>query len=293
MTSAAAIQVPASPAGRARLDAPAHLSEQDFRRIAAILHQDSGIHLSPGKTSLVYSRLAKRLRALGLESFRDYCDLVASDEGAQERQAMLSALTTNVTHFFREMHHFIDLGQRLRGGWIDRAKAGGRLRLWSAGCSSGEEPYSIAMALLSAFPDAAKYDVRILATDIDPIIVQKGRDGLYPAKNAESVPPAMRDRFLVRQGEGQVAITDAVRELVAFRELNLMAQWPMKGKFDAIFCRNVAIYFEEETQERLWGRYAPLLNPDGRLYVGHSERVNDTRFVSAGLTAYRLADGAA
>ncbi|WGM38330.1 protein-glutamate O-methyltransferase CheR [Caulobacter sp. NIBR1757] len=266
------------------------LGDAEFRRIAAILHEDSGIHLPPGKTSLVYSRLAKRLRALGLESFRDYCTLITSEEGLGERQAMLSALTTNVTHFFRETHHFIDLASQLRNGWASRVRSGGKLRIWSAACSSGEEAYSAAMILLAEIPDIARYDVRILATDIDPVIVAKARAGIYPQAVAEHVPKIMRDRCMERQADGTYAVSQAVRDLVAFNELNLMADWPMKGRFDAIFCRNVAIYFEEATQERLWGRFAPMLAPDGRLYVGHSERVGDPRFKSDGLTAYRLAN---
>ena len=270
-------------------DAVLPLSDQEFKRIAAILFEDSGIHLPEGKASLVYSRLAKRLRALGMESFRDYCALITSSEGLDERQAMLSALTTNVTRFFREGHHFEDLTQQLKKGWAKQAKSGGKLRIWSAGCSSGEEPYSVALTVLAELPDAARLDVKILATDIDPIIVQKGYVGIYPAQATDSIPPTQRDRWMDRLPGGEFSVGDEARALVSFRELNLMADWPMKGKFDAIFCRNVAIYFDEATQNRLWGRYAPLLNPTGRLYVGHSERVSDSRFVSDGLTAYRLA----
>lgn len=265
------------------------LGDEEFKRIAAILYQDSGIYLPEGKTSLVYSRLAKRLRALGLENFRDYCALISSAEGTSERQAMLSALTTNVTRFFREEHHFEDLARRMRSGWADLARRGGRLRFWSAGCSSGEEPYSMALTILQELPDAARLDVRILATDIDPQIVDRARRGVYTADCVQPVPPAPRERFLQRTPEGGYRVGEDVRELVAFRELNLIGQWPMKGTFQAIFCRNVAIYFDEPTQERLWARYAPLLTPDGRLYVGHSERVGDRRFESDGLTSYRLA----
>lgn len=287
MTAVAMSQIEA-PRGRPQ-DVDLRLSEQDFKTIAAILYQDSGIYLPEGKTSLVYSRLAKRLRALGLESFRDYCALISSASGLGERQAMLSALTTNVTRFFREEHHFTDLSRRLKARWADHVKRGGRLRIWSAGCSSGEEAYSIALTILDVIPDAANLDVRVLASDIDPQVVDKGRAGIFSPSCVEPVPAGMRERWIRRLPNGDFSMGDEARELVAFRELNLMAEWPMTGKFQVIFCRNVAIYFDEPTQERLWSRFQPLLTTDGRLYVGHSERVGDKRFESDGLTAYRIA----
>jgi len=283
----AAFADPPTPASKGG-DMP--LSDREFREIAALLYADSGIHLPDGKVSLVHSRLCKRLRVLGMESFRDYVTLVSSASGALERRAMLSALTTNVTRFFREEHHFDDLAEQLRGGWAQKAKRGERLRFWSAACSSGEEPYSLALTLLGALPDAARYDVRILATDIDPMIVEKAREGVYPAASLEAVPSKLRERWTERRG-GDFVIAEEARALISFRELNLMADWPMRGRFQAIFCRNVAIYFDAETQERLWGRFAPLLSPDGRLYIGHSERVGDRRYEPAGQTAYRLKGG--
>jgi chemotaxis protein methyltransferase CheR len=269
----------------------AQLGDKEFRRIAAALYQDSGIHLPDGKASLVYSRLAKRLRALGMESFRDYCDLIVSDEGLYERQAMLSALTTNVTRFFREPHHFTDLASYFRTKLLDVARRGGKVRIWSAGCSSGEEPYSIALTLLAEAPDAARHDIRILASDIDPKIVAKARTGVYSAEAVSPAPAAARERWMDRLPTGDFSMGDDVRALVSFRELNLMSGWPMKGPFQLIFCRNVAIYFDEPTQERLWDRYGDLLTPDGRLYIGHSERVGSARFKTDGMTTYSLAGG--
>lgn len=267
------------------------LTFEDFRRIGAILREDSGIHLPEGKAQLVYSRLAKRLRALGLESFNDYCRLVAGPEGQEERRVMLTALTTNVTRFFREPHHFDHLKKLLVGGLAAKARAGGRVRLWSAACSSGEEPYSMAMTVLSVLPEAAELDVRILASDIDTNILAKARAGGYPDSTASQVPVDMRK--WLRTGSNGCAVDPTLQKLIAFRELNLMAAWPMKGKFDAIFCRNVAIYFELETQEKLWSRFAERLTPEGRLYIGHSERVGVAGFASDGLTVYRLQGGAA
>ena len=264
------------------------LTMADFRRIAAVLHEDSGIRLSEGKAALVYSRLAKRLRLLGLSSFRDYCKLISADDGAEERRAMLMALTTNLTRLFREPHHFDHLKAKLLAGLAAKAKSGGRLRIWSAGCSTGEEPYSIAMTVLSVLPSAPELDVKILATDIDANVLAKAEAGIYPAEAAAHVPPGMRQR-LRPHDEDTVTIDPVVRSLIAFRELNLMGDWPMRGAFDAIFCRNVAIYFDEPTQERLWGRFGDCLTPDGRLYIGHSERVGDSRFATDGQTVYRLA----
>jgi len=270
-------------------------TNEDFGAIARMLYDDAGIALTESKASLVYSRLAKRLRALGLESFRDYCHLVAGSEGLGERQNMLAALTTNVTRFFREPHHFEHLKTKILPELVSRAKARGRVRLWSAGCSTGQEPYSIALTVLDLLPDAANYDLRILATDIDPNVVATGRAAVYSDEAVQPVPAALRDRWMVRVKDGgrdAWGCGDEMRRLVAFRELNLMGNWPMKGTFDVIFCRNVVIYFDEPTQARIWSRFAPLLNPGGRLYVGHSERVGDTtRFETDGLTTYRIKDG--
>jgi len=264
------------------------LTEEDFLRISRILHEDSGIYLTTGKAPLVYSRLAKRLRSLGLSSFGDYCALVAGSDGLGERQAMLAALTTNVTRFFREPHHFDHLRNLLSHRLAAKAASGARLRVWSAGCSTGEEPYSIAMTVLGILPNAGDLDVRILATDIDPNVLAAAQAGLYSTEAAAQIPPAMRARLAPISERGGLRVDQAVRNLVAFRELNLMDEWPMKGKFDVIFCRNVAIYFEEATQARLWSRFADRLAEEGTLYVGHSERVNDSRFASDGMTTYQL-----
>ena len=267
---------------------------QDFAKISAMLYSDAGISLPESKATLVYSRLAKRLRALGLENFRAYCALVAGEDGLDERQNMLAALTTNVTRFFREPHHFEHLKSQVLPGLLEEARNGGRVRIWSAACSNGQEPYSIALTILSLLPDAGRYDIKILATDIDPNMVADGREGVYERSAADSIPPELRRRWctpvVTARGEG-VGMTDEVRALVAFRELNLIGQWPMAGRFQAIFCRNVVIYFDEPTQARLWNRFMPLLTPGGRLYIGHSERLCGdaaARFDTDGITTYRL-----
>lgn len=267
-------------------------TNQDFKRIAEILYGMAGISLPDTKATLVYSRLAKRLRALGMRSFKDYCVFVTTDQGRDESQEMLRALTTNVTRFFREPHHFDDLRANILEPIADQVRAGRRLRLWSAASSSGQEPYSMAFTVLSVWPNAADLDIRILGTDIDTNVLATGRQAVYDEHLLEGVSGAMRGSFFERDPNDRRAwrVCAAARSLVAFRELNLNGpSWPMKGPFDAIFCRNVVIYFDEPTQERVWSRFAPLLAPGGKLYVGHSERVgaNVRGFESCGLTAYR------
>ena len=266
-------------------------TEDDFKKIAQILHSHAGIALAEGKAALVYSRLAKRLRSLGLRSFREYCALVEDKQGVDERQAMMAALTTNVTRYFREPHHFDHLRDVVMPKLVDRARRGGRIRLWSAACSNGQEPYSMAITVLQALPEAANLDVKILATDIDPNMVAEGRAGIYREDAVTPVPLDLRRKWFKKAAGGAWEVADELRTLVSFRELNLIGDWPMKGKFDVIFCRNVVIYFDEPTQERIWSRFAPLLEPGGTLYIGHSERVSGpgaSLFETTGLTTYSV-----
>jgi chemotaxis protein methyltransferase CheR len=278
------------------IDGEFHLSTTDFNTIAKIIHAEAGIALGDNKGQLVYSRLAKRLRLLGLASFHDYCNVITSEDGAVERQAMIAALTTNVTRFFREPHHFEHLKTAILPPLLQQAKQGGRVRIWSAACSSGQEPYSIGMTILSLMPDAGRYDVKILASDIDPNILREGQEAVYPDGAMESVPPALRAKWFVNSGPGSARVNEELRALVTFRKLNLIGNWPMHGLFHAIFCRNVVIYFDAETQAKVWGRFVPLLEPDGALYIGHSERVSgaaERMLRSDGVTTYRsIARGA-
>ena len=270
------------------------LTAEDFRKIAQILHSHAGIALHEGKAALVYSRLAKRLRTLGLRSFREYCALVEDAGSLDERQAMMAALTTNVTRFFREPHHFDHLRDQVMPELAARARAGGRVRLWSAACSNGQEPYSMAITVLSVLPEAASLDVKILATDIDPNMIAEGRAGAYREDAVSPIPLELRRRWFQKTAahDGRVwSVAPELRELVSFRELNLIGDWPMRGRFDAIFCRNVVIYFDEPTQERIWSRFVPAMNPGATLYIGHSERVTGPAVATletAGLTTYRL-----
>ena len=279
-------------------DAEFAFSVSDFRWIAEFLLAECGIALGENKMNLVYSRLAKRLRALGLNSFQDYCELVGSEAGDAERKAMIAAMTTNVTRFFREPHHFDHLRDVLLPHFAKTLRSSGRVRIWSAGCSSGEEPFSIAMTILAAIPDAAALDVRILATDIDPNMVAHARSATYHGLSAESIPNELLRAWAVRKktdGDTVYEMADKVRALVRFNELNLLRSWPMKGRFDAIFCRNVMIYFNEETQFNVCRRFAEMLPPGGILYIGHSERLAEEGlpFDLAGQTTYAKHGGSA
>jgi chemotaxis protein methyltransferase CheR len=269
------------------------LTRRDLNEIAAMIYSDAGIALNDSKASLVYSRLSKHIRNLGLSGFRAYCQLVASPEGSAERREMLSHLTTNFTRFFRENHHFEHLRDEVLPGLIQRAKSGGRVRIWSAASSDGQEPYSIALTVFQAFPNVLDYDFKILATDIDPKILAIARQGAYDEQALETVSPAIRKQWFKEVeigGRRKFQVDDRLKRLITYNELNLMAQWPFKGKFDVIFCRNVVIYFDEPTQMRIWTRFADLLPIAGHLYIGHSERVSgDSKndFDNIGITTYR------
>lgn len=267
------------------------LTAADFRALASVLHETSGIALHESKAALVYSRLAKRLRALNLGSFSEYVALVTDADAVEERSRLLMALTTNVTRFFREPHHFDHLVETVLAPRAEAVRKGVPLRLWSAACSTGQEPYSLALSVLSVWPDAADLNVRILATDIDRGVIASAKAAAYPEEAVEQIPAALRNRWLARDGAGARTwrMAPEARALVSFKPLNLIGDWPMKRPFDAVFCRNVVIYFDEATQTRLWRRFHGQLAPGGRLYVGHSERVADPSFESDGQTIYRLA----
>jgi chemotaxis protein methyltransferase CheR len=263
---------------------------RDLEVITEIMRRETGVSLTGAKANLVYSRLAKRLRKLGLENFEQYCRLIQSPDGEGERMEMLAALTTNVTRFFREPHHFEHLKARMLPGMAQFARGGGRVRLWSAACSSGQEPYSMALTLLEVMPDAARFDVKILATDIDPNMLREGEAGIYEESLLDAVPAAMRKAHFARMPDGRWRVSDEARQLVSFKRLNLIGNWPMKAKFQAIFCRNVVIYFDGPTQEMVWSRFLPLLDEGGALYIGHSERVTgaaEAQFQNDGITIYR------
>ncbi|WP_339112735.1 protein-glutamate O-methyltransferase [Thioclava sp. GXIMD2076] len=263
-------------------------SDRELSEIAAILMTHAGIVLAPGKGSMVQSRLQKRLRALGLSSYRAYIDLVNSVDGLPERQEMISALTTNVTNFFRENHHFETLQKEALPKLI--AARGKRLRIWSAGCSNGQEAYSILMTAAETVREFDQSDIKLLATDIDPVMIRRGTQGVYSSSILEAVPALLQKKYFQAAGADQ-QVVDRLRKRATFRELNIHSDWPMKGQFDIIFCRNMMIYFSPEAQNLLWKRFEKILAPGGWLFVGHSERVpldTGSKLVPAGITTYRL-----
>ncbi len=263
------------------------LSPATFDALRNLLHAHSGIALAHHKITMVQSRLAKRLRALGLRSYEQYHDLLR-DPQAEEWPEFVNALTTNLTSFFREGHHFTRLVELLKPAYA----ASKRIRIWSAGCSTGEEPYTLAMTLTKAFGASAA--IQILATDLDTAVLNTASRGIYPIARVESLADEWkRLGFLRGKGEhqDQVRIRPELRKLVTFTQMNLLdAQWPLEGgPFQAIFCRNVMIYFDKPTQRDLLRRYHGLLEPEGLLFVGHSESLldNSLGFQSLGQTIYR------
>ncbi|NDW00817.1 protein-glutamate O-methyltransferase CheR [Salipiger sp. PrR002] len=262
-------------------------SDADFEALARLARAEFGLSLAASKKPLVYSRLARRLRARSLSSFHDYMKLVDCADEVDERLELVSALTTNVTSFFREKHHF----DTLRDVLMPELAKQRRVRIWSAGCSSGPEPFSIAMTLLDGFSSLPP-DLRILATDIDPAILRRARRGRYPREDCSAVPPPFQSRWLSpASGEPEhVEVSQDLKRIISFAELNLICDWPFKGPFDAIFCRNVAIYFDQDTQQRLWTRFSAMLRAGGFLFIGHSERLSGPaahEFATAGVTTYR------
>ena len=245
------------------------LTDADFTRIRKLIKERSGIDVSDAKRSLVYGRLARRLRTLKLTTFSAYLELI-NDASNDEAGQFLNALTTNVTELFREQHHFEFLTQRIVP---ELARTGQKkLRIWSAGCSLGDEPYSIAITLANA-PVTHQWDMKILATDIDTDVLAHARKGIYPAERIAKLSPSQRAHFC--RGTGQNAelakVSEKVRALITFKQLNLHGTWPMNGPFDVIFCRNVLIYFDASARERLVRRFASILQTGGYLCLGHSE----------------------
>ncbi|WP_421855131.1 CheR family methyltransferase [Oricola sp.] len=265
------------------------LSDKQFATISTLVKSEVGINLTEAKRDLVYSRLVKRLRSLRMESFGAYLELVGSTSGTEERSELISAITTNVTNFYREPHHFDHLKSTGIPDMIQRMAAGESGRIWSAGCSDGREPYTIACTLLQAVPDVAGRNVRILASDVDHKSLAKAKAGQYGTEMVERMPRDVLDRFFRRNADGAEAGAE-IKALIAFRFLNLLAEWPFKQKFDMIFCRNVLIYFEQDLQSTLIARFCSVLKPGGYLYIGHSERVSGSAVASlrqVGVTTYR------
>ncbi len=253
------------------------LSDRLFQQFSSLVYEECGIHLHKGKKSLLEARLAKRLRATGLTSPKEYYDFIHSEEGQEERIQFFNAVSTNLTYFFREPKHFEFLEQKALPEIVQRNRKEGtsRIRIWSAGCSTGEEPYSIAMCVLENLDHAARWDFKILATDISTRVLQVAQNGVYEKSKIQNVPPALRSRYFLPYADGGrkglYQVSKELKRVVTFRRLNLKDPYPFKGPFDVIFCRNVMIYFDKPTQEMLIQKMAHYLRPGGYLFVGHSE----------------------
>ena len=269
------------------LDREFPMSDKNYAFIQSTAYQLTGIHLTDHKQNMIYSRLARRMRALNLNHFDEYCELLGDDE-SHEVDEFVNAITTNLTAFFRENHHFEFLRDSLIPHLIKRNSNTKKIRIWSAGCSTGEEPHSIAMVLF-ANSILKGWDVKILATDLDTNVVDHGKKGIYAKDRVDSVPDEYKKYIQQDANSDQYSIADEVRSLISFKPLNLLQQWPMKGPFDLIFCRNVVIYFDAPTQSKLFNRYADILQSDGHLIIGHSENLNKVcdRFKTLGKTIYQ------
>ena len=266
-------------------------SRKDFNFLAELVSGQTGIVLKESKFEMVYSRLARRIRQLGLKSFREYVDMIREDGSGSELHTLVDAMTTNLTKFFRESYQLKDYATRLRELEDMNQKRGGvkKLRIWSAGCSSGQEPYSIAMVTASVLKEYRNWDLLILATDIDRNMLQKGRAGIYSAAEVGSLPGVFAGKYTRECADGHFEIEPSLKPLIRFKQLNLLHDWPMKGGFDFIFCRNVLIYFDQETKEGLVHKFSQKLNPGGMLYLGHSEAlIGDHSSISlSGRAAFR------
>jgi chemotaxis protein methyltransferase CheR len=270
------------------------LSDREFRDLGKLILEETGICLKDSKRMLVQARLAKRLRNLGFASYGAYFDYVSQPANGDERVELVNCITTNKTDFFRENHHFEFLAKQVIRQAERRPARGGlrRLRLWSAGCSTGEEPYSMAITILETLGSSRGWDIKILASDIDTAVLAKAEAGIYEVERLGGIAePTVRKYFQRVDGGVRFAVKENLKELIRFRRINFAdAAWPVRTRFDAIFCRNVIIYFDRATQQRLLERLAAYLEPSGYLMMGHSENlywVNDL-LVSQGNTIYRL-----
>jgi chemotaxis protein methyltransferase CheR len=265
--------------------------DEDFEALRKLVKELTGINLSDQKRELVYGRLARRLRALRLRTFAEYRELLASDGGV-EISEFCNAITTNLTSFFREGHHFEYLREHVLQAHAANRSSTRRLRIWSAGCSTGEEPYSLAMTVLETLPDLRGWDIKILATDLDSDVLAKAQRGVYTIERMRNMAPQRLQRFFVEKRDRSGPCYEVIPELmslITFKQLNLMHPLPMKGPLDAIFCRNVVIYFDKDTQRELFARVAQLQRQGNLLFLGHSEslfKVSES-YTPIGKTIYR------
>lgn len=277
-------------------DISMRLTDNDFNFICEFVYQLTGIVLNENKREMVYRRLTRIVRDRNLHSFSDYCQLLR-EQGAQEKDYFINAITTNLTSFFREQHHFDYLATeelpKLMANKNVQANGKKRLRIWSSASSTGEEPYSIAITILETMRSViSDWDVKILATDIDSNVLATGKAGVYEHRRIENIKEDFKHKYFKRgcgENENNIRINKELSDLITFKKLNLLHEWPMKGPFDVIFCRNVIIYFDKPTQQELFARYYDLLAPGGLLMLGHSENLGDYQkhFDNVGRTIFR------
>jgi len=250
------------------------LTDKDFDRIRKLVIEHTGISLSDAKRNLVYGRLAKRLRKMEIGDFGSYIQLLESPAGEEELANFTNAITTNLTSFFRENHHFEFLKSDVLPRLLRDNASTKKIRVWSAGCSTGEEPYSVAMAIREVIPESKDWDIKILATDLDTNVLAHAQAGIYSLERINNISKSRLKRWFMR-GKGDlkdsVKIRSELQNLISFRQLNLMNPWPIKNQFDVIFCRNVVIYFDKPTQKVLFKRYHEVLKDTGHMFIGHSE----------------------
>jgi len=268
---------------------------KDFDRLRGLVRRHTGISLCALKQDMVYRRLSPRLKELGLTCFAEYCQHL-SEGDSDEVEQFTNAITTNLTSFFREPHHFEYLANTALPELIEQKASLRRLRIWSAGCSSGEEAYSLAMVVKESVPDLAEWDVRILATDIDSNMLTNAKSGIYSQERVQELSEGRLKRFFLKgrgSHRGMVRVAPQLRSLVHFKQLNLVHEWPMRGPFDIIFCRNVVIYFDKETKCATFDRFAELMGNGNHLFVGHSENLFrlSNRFHLVHKTIYRKVAG--
>ena len=267
------------------------LSDAEFDQVRSLVYAKTGISLSDAKRELVYGRLVRRLRALHIDSFGAYIDMVAN-EHPEEIQHFINAITTNLTSFYREPHHFEYLAQSIIPALVKASAARRKIRIWSSACSTGEEAYSIAMTLRDCASVWSGFDVKILATDLDTNCVATGRHGVYGEDRVRDLPSSLVNRWFDQgPNPGTVKVKPEIASMVSFGQLNLMEAWPIKGPLDVIFCRNVVIYFDKETHRKLFQRMADMQREGSYLFLGHSETLFkvSTRYELVGRTIYRRA----
>ena len=263
------------------------MTEADFRFISQSIYRNCGIVLGDHKRDMVYSRLARRIRALGLRSFEEYIGLIESNH-EEEHHHFVNAITTNLTAFFREAHHFEFLKKQLIPELKRLHTQDKRIRLWSAGCSTGMEAYSIAMTLYGQFP--SNWDVKILATDLNSDVLDVAKSGIYALEQTTGLDKEKLQQFFrLDSAKDRVRVKDKLKQMITFKRLNLLQPWPMAGPFDLIFCRNVVIYFDQKTKNQLIRNFASLLRPHGYVILGHSESMSRAAnlFKPLGSTIYR------